>query len=226
LATTEESMPTAGTPIRCPACGATNRAGAQWCGRCLERFPRAEAAAPGRSGPPPPPPAGEGDAPASETADVQRGAFRIAGERISWTCSRCEAENPLDAAMCSVCGSTFADSVRPRDEDAPARDPGKAMLISLFYPGAGHAYVGEWGQAIARGVLSSWVMLVLVVALAQWGTPGSLLLSIVFGLASFVLWAVTAHDAYRSAAGQDGLVILRGRAFLYVVLGLLLLLIV
>jgi Zn-finger in Ran binding protein and others len=224
VATTEESMPTAGTPIRCPSCGAMNRAAAQWCARCLERF--APAAQPARSGPPPPPPPPVEAGPSPEETGRQRGAFRVSGERISWTCSRCEAENPLDAAVCPVCGTTFADSVRPPEADLPARDPGTAMLFSLFFPGAGHAYLRQWGQAVARSVLSTWVMLVLIVALAQWGAPGSLLLSVVFGLAAFGLWAVGAHDAYRAAAGQEGLVILRGRAYLYVVLGLLMLLIV
>jgi hypothetical protein len=75
------------------------------------------------------------------------------------------------------------------------RDPGTVTLMSLFFPGAGHAYLGLWPQAIARGVIGA-----------------------------LVGWALSAHDAYREATGRRYAVILKDRGFLFVVLGILLLL--
>lgn len=95
-------------------------------------------------------------------------------------------------------------------------------LVSLFMPGAGHAYLGMWGQAIARGAISIWVVFTALIGAIQ----GSVMLGVVFGTAAVALWAVAAHDAYREASGAPSAVLLKGRIFLYVVLGLLLLLMV
>ena len=149
------------------------------------------------------------------------GAFRISETGISWTCSRCETVNPLDASVCSVCGTTFADVIRPPD-DRPERDPNTVAMYSLFFPGAGHWYLGLTGQAVARGVLSVWVVLVAILA----AIAGSMLMGVVFGLVALGLWIAAAHDAYREARHESAAVILRGRTFLYLVLGLLLLMVV
>jgi ribosomal protein L40E len=245
--------------MRCPNCGALNRADAQWCNQCLERFvkPDAEPAAPGR-GPAPPlevvedplgtpidvglpfdreagrapgEPAAESASPTStitpppQAVGTERGAFRVKEDGVVWVCSRCEAENALEVEACRVCGSTFAETVRPKVE-RPERDPGTAALLSLFIPGAGHAYVGLWGQGIARAVVSIWVIVVLLVSFLQRGDPGASLIAVVFGLVAFALWGVAAHDAYREARREETLVLLKGRAFLYLVLGLLVLLLI
>jgi hypothetical protein len=107
-------------------------------------------------------------------------------------------------------------------EERPARDPNSAALYSLFFPGAGHWYLGLKGSAVARGVLSAWVVLV---ALAG-AIAGSASMGAIFGLAAFVLWGIAAHDAYREAQGSPAAVILKSRAFVYVVMGLLMLMIV
>jgi hypothetical protein len=152
---------------------------------------------------------------------VRAGHFVIAGGGISWTCSFCDQENPLDASLCSVCGATFARVVRDPEPERPARDPNTTALYSLFFPGAGHAYLGLWGQAVARSVLSLWVLVVAVVS-ALAGTGGaSVLVAVTFTLAAFVLWLVSAHDAYREASGDGRLVLLRGRGYLFVTMGLL-----
>jgi len=123
--------------------------------------------------------------------------------------------------VCEVCGSRFADVIRP-EEQGPQRDPNTVALYSLFFPGAGHWYIGQKGQAIARGVLSVWVVLVALLA----AIGGSNLMAIVFGIVATVLWFAGAHDAYREARKESGMVLLKGRAFLYLVLGLLLLMVV
>ena len=145
----------------------------------------------------------------------------MGAEGITWTCSRCDTKNPLDAQVCSVCGTPFADVVRPPLERAD-RDPNSAALYSLFFPGAGHWWLGLKGQAVARGVLSSWVLLIAVLG----GIGGSFLLAGVFALVAFGLWVVAAHDAFREAGGEPEKVILKGRSFLYLVLGLLMLMVI
>jgi ribosomal protein L40E len=176
-------------------------------------------------------PAAEGVPPTSTITPPQgavgteRGAFRVKEDGVVWVCSRCEAENALEVEACRICGTTFAETVRPKVE-RPERDPGTAALLSLFLPGAGHAYVGLWGQGVARAVVSVWVIVVLIVSFLQRGDPGTTLIAIVFGLVAFALWAVAAHDAYREARREEALVLLKGRAFMYLVLGLLVLLMV
>ncbi len=236
--------------IRCPHCGGLNPVNADWCGQCLERFtpkpappvaspvtaalppaaldpvidvdallagvkavPGAELEAPARSAAPPPP---------AEAVGTRRGSFTVREHGVVWTCSRCDTENPLDQQACTVCGTTFAEVVSPHQE-RPERDPGTAAMISLFFPGAGHGYLGLWGQAIARGVLHAWVLFVVLISLLQKG-PGSGAVGIAFGGAATGLWAVSAHDAYREARKEASQVILKGKVFLYVVLGLLVLL--
>lgn len=236
---------------RCPHCGGLNPVNAEWCGQCLERFvepepaPEAEPAADAAAAAPAVSAQGaEGDvalaagaaaaatagptpqAPPPPTAAVgtQHGAFTVREKGVVWTCDRCDNENPLDSPVCEVCGTSFAEVMRPKVERVE-RDPGTAALISLFFPGAGHAYLGMWGQAIARGVLSLWVLFVVLVSVLQRGA-GSSLIAGVFGLAGFALWGVAAHDAYREAQHQESAVLLKGKMFLYLVLGLLALLMI
>ena len=151
----------------------------------------------------------------------QRGAFLVGEEGIKWTCSRCDTVHPLEASVCEVCGTTFADSMRPPD-DRPQRDPNTVAMYSLFFPGAGHWYMGLTGAAVARGILSTWVVFVAIVA----AVAGSVAMAAVFGVTAFALWALAAHDAYREARGEAAAVILKSRRFVYVVVGLMLLMIV
>ena len=211
---------------RCPHCGASNPESAQWCSLCLERFVEPE--------PDPEPdlhhePAGAetsataGATTATRTAEYS--AFQVTEEGIKWLCATCGTPNSIDSSACATCGTTFAETVRPKVE-RPQRDPAKAALFSLFFPGAGHAYVGMWGQAVARGILSAWLLLVTLVGLLDKKVPGSLFMATIFGLAAFGLWLITAHDAFREATNDTNLVVLKGKRFLYVVLGLMALLFV
>ena len=239
--------------IRCPECGGLNRAGAQWCGQCLERFvPPKPLEIPGGSadgGPPPPPPppgapqpvaallselvaTGPLDAeqaeqarnksalPLSSQADEGR-AILVGADGISWACKHCETVNSIEIETCSVCGMSFADLLRPPSPDKPKRDPNMVALISLFWPGAGHGYIGQWGQAIARAVVSMWVLTVAAVSLVQSGIGA---MATIFGGVAFALWAVAAHDAFQEASNAPSRVILRPKYFLWLVLGLLVLL--
>lgn len=150
-----------------------------------------------------------------------RGPFTVVGQNVSWTCARCETVNDMDTNICRVCGASLADTLRPPGPERPARDPGTVAMYSLFLPGAGHAYLGLWGQAIARAVISIWVVGVTLFVSIQGGVAGSAAIAVLFGLAALALWIVAAHDAYREALGDPASVVLRPRYFFYVVLGLL-----
>lgn len=210
--------------VRCPNCGGLNRVGAQWCGQCLDRFVppsnpvEASASLSPRSaiGAPPPPPPPPGFTAATPTASV--GPITVGEDGITWTCKECDAANPFDAQECSVCGTSFGDLLREPEPERPARDPNTVALISLFFPGAGHGYLGLWGQAIARAIVSAWVMLVTIVAGLQSGVG---FMTVLFGAIALALWLVAAHDAYREASGARGEVLLKQGYFLWVVLGIL-----
>ncbi len=150
-----------------------------------------------------------------------RGAFTVSEAGITWRCASCGTVNPIDVQVCAVCGVTFADLMNPKPARVE-RDPNTVALYSLFFPGAGHWYLQMRGQAIARAVLSVWVVLVAVIG----GVIGSRALAIPFGIAAFALWILAAHDAYREAQGDSRAVILKGRSFVYLVMGLLMLMIV
>jgi len=59
----------------------------------------------------------------------------------------------------------MADSGPRRAE----HDPGTAAVWSLLLLGAGHAYSGLWGQAIARGVVSLWEIAIVMFSAWQVG---------------------------------------------------------
>lgn len=132
-----------------------------------------------------------------------------------WTCRVCETANDLAADTCAVCGSSFADTMRPPPPPVTG-DPNKAALYSLFYPGAGHAYLGQWGQAVARGIMSAWVLLVTGFLLFGASGGSSKIFAAVFSLVATGLWLAAAHDAFREASGRQSQVLLRGRRYLYV----------
>ncbi|MDQ3783378.1 MAG: hypothetical protein M3360_00545 [Actinomycetota bacterium] len=221
---------------RCPACGGLNRSDSEWCGQCFASLAGPEnAPAPTTSTRP-----NSTDEPQGRRAEDTRsvpdlgeqraapgprgGVFRVEeGGGVSWQCGQCSTTNSLDADACTACGTSFVTTMKPDEPMGPERDPGTAAMLSLFMPGSGHGYLGLWGQAVARAVLGLWVSGIVLLAGLQDGA-GSGLIAIVFGAASFGLWIVTAHDAYREAGHDPGAVILKGRLFLYTVLALLVIL--
>jgi hypothetical protein len=230
--TTEEPVQ---APLRCASCGGLNPPTASWCGQCLTRFDQ-PAATPPKAGEPPAPPDTTTEAPRADDPTRERRPpaaglaaasdvpFQVTEDGITWACSVCGTVNDFELLDCEVCGAPFAKTVLP-EEEKPQRDPNMAALASLLLPGAGHAYIGHWGQAIARGVISLWAIMVVFVAALQRGAASSNLVMVVFGIVATGLWGVGAHDAYREARGEKSLVILKGKAFFYLVLGLILLLI-
>ena len=164
----------------------------------------------------------EAPAPSGEARRaVARGAFIVDGETVTWRCETCDAVNPLSAHLCAVCAAPFSQIAKEPEPEGPERDPGTAALVSVFFPGAGHAYLGDWGGAIARAVLSLWVSFVFLFSAFQRDVPGTLPIAITFGFSTLVLWLVSAHDAFRSASGYGHLVLLKGRRFLFTTVGLL-----
>jgi hypothetical protein len=145
----------------------------------------------------------------------------VGADGINWACKNCDTVNSMDTDTCSVCGMSFADLLRPPPPDRPKRDPNTVALISLFWPGAGHGYIGNWGQAIARAVVSFWVLIVTAVSYGQSGIGA---MTTIFGGIAFGLWAIAAHDSYQEASNAPSKVILRPKYFLWLVLGLLVLL--
>jgi hypothetical protein len=77
-----------------------------------------------------------------------------------------------------------------------------------------------WPQAVARAVVSVWVgLMTLLFAISGKGTATAV--AGLFGLLSFALWVVAAHDAFREASDEPRRVLLYGRRFTFLVLGLL-----
>ena len=214
-----EAAPAPREGRRCPRCRALNPASAPWCGQCLEPL-GSEGAGETNTEPAAGVPQGAAAPSRSESSRAGgSGVFGVGPEGITWTCRVCDSVNPFELRTCSVCGATLAATLREPEQERPERDPGKTALMSLFLPGAGHAYLGLWGQAVARAVTSLWVLFVLLATALEQGLAAPT--PVIFGIASFGLWAVAAHDAYREAQHQPGAVLLKGRAFFYAVLGLI-----
>lgn len=215
-----------GRAMRCRSCGGLNTASAQWCGQCLVSFQpgsrsaESESANPWASEPFDPLTAPHVSF-VPEQKIVRRGAFVVVGNEISWSCSACMHDNPLDAQACGVCGSSFAVTVIKVDRPHVRRDPRTVALYSLLFPGAGHLYLGLVGQGIARAVMSIWVVVVAAVALFSGGGGPGVFVWTTYGAAAVALWVATTHDAYREANGQPGLVLLSPRRSLYVTLALI-----
>jgi hypothetical protein len=164
--------------------------------------------------------AGVGGAPVGAAGTLERGPFTVVGESVAWRCSQCGTSNPIDEAFCSACATPFAITME-EPEAIRSSDPRTAALLSLLFPGIGHAYIGDWGAALARAVLSFWVLgLTLLMSMGS-DIPGSAGLAFILGSAAVGLWLIAVHDAYRSATGAEALVILRGKRYLYVTVGLL-----
>jgi hypothetical protein len=154
-------------------------------------------------------------APVVPLSSRARPSLQATDGAVTWTCRLCETLNSLSADSCEVCGSSFADTMRPVSPRVTG-DPNQAALYSLFWPGAGHAYLGQWGQALARAIMSAWVLFVTAFLLFGSSGGGSKIFAVVFGFVATGLWLTAAHDAYREASGQRTLVILQGRRYLYV----------
>ena len=160
-------------------------------------------------------------APGAASSGADYRAFLVGSAGITWACKHCDTMNSIDTDECSSCGMPLADLLRAPAESRPRRDPNTVALISMIWPGAGHGYLGEWGQAIARAVVS---LLVLVVAGLSYAQTGLGPMTAAFSGVSFVFWAVTAHDSFQEATNAPSRAVLKGRSLLWLVMGILMLL--
>lgn len=131
----------------------------------------------------------------------------------------CDGANSIEASVCSACGSPLAATLNPPKPRVAPRDPGLVALYSLLLPGAGHACLGLWGQAVARAVTTAWVLS--IASIEAWGRGPASPPAAFFGLVSLLLWVGAAHDAYREAKQDPGAVVLGDRSIAYLVVVLL-----
>lgn len=214
---------------RCPSCGGLVAEDAEWCGQCLAPLdrPSPAPAQPQEPAAKPPrlPAAGNGGG--SPTGGAVPGAgggeVRVEGERVLWTCPTCDAENPLEAGVCTACGTPFRRLFE--EPEAPrTTHPGRAVALSLAFPGAGHVAAGRVAEGMARAVVFAYAVGTGVAMLAARGGVGAgpflPLVALSFAVAAG-LYAVSAVDAARAARGEPAL--LTSRMLLYGAAGLILL---
>jgi hypothetical protein len=106
-------------------------------------------------------------------------------------------------------------------EERPRIDPGRAMRLSLLFPGAGHIAAGRAADGIARAVVFCWTALTAVTFLVmRGGRPGPFIAVLLPYVAAAVsVYAVTVVDARRAAEGDPPIV--SSRLMLYGVVGLI-----
>jgi TM2 domain-containing membrane protein YozV len=191
---------------RCPACGATHPDAAEWCGQCYRRFDDDDAAVPSPNGSVTPVP------------DATAQGFRRVGDELQWECPQCGQLNGIELTACAVCATSFLQRFRS-EEPEPPRNWVAAMVLSAILPGAGHLSVGRHGTGWARLLLFV-VWIAGAVTLATSAGSGVLLVAAPLLLGALALWMVSLVDVYRLQQGHDDL--LAGRAFLWLVVGVLL----
>lgn len=219
---------------RCPKCGGLVGADAEWCTQCFTRLDDAETT-PAREETPTTTEASPGsDLEGGETApprpSISRppvprseigAGLRTKGENIVWDCPACGTENPIEAAACSACGTRFGQMFQEPAEER-SMDPGRAAVMSLFFPGAGHFALGRKGEAFARGIIFAFALILGLAALGpvRAGRGGTYLLLMVISLGSAAtLYLTSTADAGRAALGQQQ--ILSMRMLLYGAVGLM-----
>lgn len=186
---------------RCAACGALAAADAEWCGQCFASL-RA------------PDPALAPTAPSTQTASPT-----VAGERRApyWPCGLCGAENPLDADVCTTCGTPFAQVMRV-DPERVRVDPDVAFRTSLLFPGLGHRAVGRGMDGLARGVLFATSALMAILTGLAATNPLTTVIFLVFLVAAIGVYIATAIEA-RTLARGGGLLV-SSRTLLWILVGL------
>ena len=186
-------------PRTCPVCGASNPAGADWCGQCFARFDEPQKAM------------------VSEMASGVKSPHAVATTHTAaapaWTCELCETENSMDHDECVTCGASMFDTFGDRDI---AVDPGQAALWSLV-PGLGLAKAGQGLLGLSAGLLIGMAL----AAGALFLSSGSTAIGVVLTLTGIGVWAISAHDAYRFALGDAKGTFLRPRVLTVIAGGVL-----
>jgi hypothetical protein len=178
---------------------------AEWCGQCYQPLLRAID--------------GGGRSTASrEPADEEPGALTRVAEPPSegggaeatgptWDCPTCGTRHPFDVDRCPLCGTPFA-RLFEEPTPGPRIGPSTALAWSIV-PGLGHWKAGRRSDGAARVILFLWVFGTVVLLLASRSGTGLGPFGALFGLyalATLALWAESAVDAYRVAAGRPPLV--------------------
>ena len=231
---------------RCPNCGGLVGADAEWCTQCFARLTDPEPTAPeagegeSASAPAPAGPA-EGSEGTEDLGAIEEGpggflrlgpktgigaGLHAKGESIVWDCAMCGTENPLEAAVCSVCGTPFG-KIFEEPEEGPSVDPGRAATFSLFFPGIGHFLAGRVGEGFARAVVFAFslVLGILSIGPVRAGSRGLHLMLMLLSFAvSAAIYVTSTADAGRAARGEPQ--ILPMRVLLYGAVGLIFLAIV
>jgi hypothetical protein len=129
----------------------------------------------------------------------------------------------MEADFCRSCGAPFSRLF----EDEPARPaiaPGRAVALSLLFPGLGHAVAGRVAEGVARAVVFLYTLITVVTILvsrAGQGLGPFFLLVVLTATAGVALYVLTAIDAGRLARGEPP--ILSTRVLLYGAVALMLL---
>jgi ribosomal protein L40E len=131
--------------------------------------------------------------------------------RLTLRCSRCGASNAVEATECSVCGHDFFAALRSQASSQVRQvSPNEALVWGLL-PGGGYTRLGMNGRFVGHFLLVAWLVFLAFVV-----SPRELFLfRLVFALGAAGVWAGSAIDASRRAAGEEEPV-LSGRRPLYV----------
>lgn len=215
--------------VTCPACGAANPAGSEWCGQCYASFTAASSPSvsdtsrstqpaqpqPGRARPAPPigaprgplgPPAppARPDRPPGVPLPPPGTTTGIVTD--GWTCKVCGAVNLVSVDSCRSCQTSIYETFGAGEDDRSEVEPSRAALWGLL-PGGGHFKVGEsaLGLAVAGLLLASLAFGILMIGGNR--RPVGIVL-VVF---TVIAWGISIHDATRLAAGNEDAVLLRPR---------------
>jgi hypothetical protein len=113
--------------------------------------------------------------------------------------------NAIELERCEVCGTPFAQ-LFAEPEARVEIPPSRAVGWSLLFPGLGHWMAGHKADGVARMALFAWtfgasVFLFLSRSGGGLGRGGALLG--LFAVAAVAVYAVSAIDARRIAAGDE-----------------------
>ena len=187
------TLPQMAERLRCEVCGATNVAGAEWCGQCytslgdpVETNASADAEVEPSDTTPP-------DATPPDTS-VAVG---------QWTCSVCGESASLELETCPVCGGSIFDAFA----GAPKYPAPSDVAVASLVPGLGLAQVGRGGEGVIVAILVGFCVLGGLAIAAVGEGLGWLLVFI--GVA---IWALAGRDAYTVAAGRAAESWIRPRA--------------
>jgi len=138
----------------------------------------------------------------------------------TWTCPSCDHVNAIELDRCAICSTPFA-RLFAEPESRVEISPSRAVAWSLLLPGLGHWVAGHRLDGIARMALFAWtsgsaVVLFLSSSGGGLGKAGALIG--LFAVSAVAVYAVSAVDARRIAAGEEPVV--SSRTLLWASVGL------